>query len=111
MVATETWLADRSESGYAIQVMAVVAGNERELEAFLQRAKKLTGLDGVFVYEARIKGQSRNGLAVVYGGFASRDKVRDAIAGFPAEIRAHRPYLRTVEGIRREILDRNRAGQ
>jgi MSHA biogenesis protein MshM len=109
MVATETWLADRAESAFAIQVMVVVAGNERELEAFLQRASKLTGLDKVYVYEARIKGQSKSGLAVVYGGFASRDKVREAIAGFPAEIRTHGPYLRTVEGIRREILERNRA--
>jgi type II secretory pathway predicted ATPase ExeA len=108
MIATETWLADRGESGFAIQVMAVVAGNERELEAFLDRADKLTGLDKVYVYEARIKGQSKNGLAVVYGRFASREKVGEAIAGFPAEIRMHRPYLRTVEGIRREILERNR---
>ena len=88
--------------------MAVVPGNERELEAFLQRAKKLTGLDKLFVYEARIKGLSKSGLAVVYGGFASREKVREAIAAFPAEIRVHRPYLRTVDGIRREIQERSR---
>ena len=109
MIATEAWLADRGESGFAIQVMALLAGNERELEAFLERADTLTGLDKVYVYEARIKGQSKNGLAVVYGGFASREKVGEAIAGLPAEIRMQRPYLRTVEGIRREILERNRA--
>jgi type II secretory pathway predicted ATPase ExeA len=107
MIATETWLADHRESAFAIQVMAVVAGNERELEAFLQRVNKLAGNDNVYVYETRIKGQSKTGLAVVYGGFASRDKVREAIAGFPADIRVHRPYIRTLQGIRREILERD----
>lgn len=110
MAATGDWLADRGAAGYAIQVMAVAAGNERELEEFLQRARKLPGLDKVYVYETRIKGQSKNGLAVVFGGFASRDKLREAMAAFPADIRVHRPYLRTVDGIRREIAERDRAG-
>jgi MSHA biogenesis protein MshM len=106
MAATEPWLKETPGRAFAIQVMAVVPGNARELEAFLTRASKLTGLDNIYVYETRIKGQPKNGFAVVYGSYPSRDKVRDAIDHFPPEIRTYLPYLRTVDGIRRELASR-----
>ena len=105
MTATEAWLKDAPGSAFAVQVMALAPGNERELEAFLARADKLTGLNDIYLYETRIKGQSKRGLAVVYGGYATRDKARDAVAHFPEELRSHLPYLRTVDGIRREIAE------
>jgi septal ring-binding cell division protein DamX len=96
-------------------VMTVAPGNERELEAFLTRADKLTGLNDIYLYETRFKGQSRQskrGLAVVYGSYPTRDRVRDTIAHFPEEIRVRAPYLRTLDGIRREIAERDHpAGQ
>jgi septal ring-binding cell division protein DamX len=106
MAATEAWLRDAPGKAFAIQVMALAPGNERELEAFLTRADKLTGLNDVYLYATRIRGQSKPGLALVYGSYPSRDKVREAIAHFPEELRAHQPYLRTVDGIRREIAER-----
>ena len=90
-----------------IELLAAV----RELEAFLQRAGKLTGVANIYVYETRIKGQNRNGLAVVYASYPSREQVRDTIARFPDEIRTYLPYLRTVDGIRREIAEREAAPQ
>jgi MSHA biogenesis protein MshM len=110
MAATDAWLKDAPGRAYAIQIMAVSQGNERELEAFLARAAKLTGTDNIYVYQARIKGQSNYGLAVVYGSYPSREKVRETIEGFPAEIRTFLPYLRTVDGIRREIAERDFQG-
>ena len=87
--------------------MALAPGNERELEAFLTQAEKLTGLNDIYLYRTHIKGQSKRGLAVVYGSYPTRDKVRETIAHFPEEIRIHLPYLRTVDGIRREIAERD----
>ncbi len=111
MAAAETWLKDAPGREFAIQVMTVSTGNQRELEAFLARADKLTGLNSIYVYETRVKGQSKNGLAVVYGSYPTREKVRETITQFPAEIRTYLPYLRTVDGIRREIAERDgRAG-
>jgi septal ring-binding cell division protein DamX len=107
MAATAAWLKDAPGREFAIQVMTVSTGNQRELEAFLARADKLTGLNNIYVYQTRVKGQSKTGLAVVYGSYPSREKVRETIAQFPAEIRTYLPYLRTVDGIRREIAERD----
>jgi MSHA biogenesis protein MshM len=107
MAATEAWLRNAPGSAFAVQVMTLAPGNEREIEAFLMRADKLTGLNDVYLYQTRIKGQVKPALAVVYGSYPTRDKVREAIAGFPEELRAHLPYLRTVNGIRREIAERD----
>ena len=106
--ATDAWLREAPGKAFAIQVMAIAPGSERELEAFLERARKVTGLDQVYIYDTRIKGQAKNGLAVVYGSYVSRDAVRETMQSFPAEIRNLHPYLRTVDGIRREIADRDR---
>jgi type II secretory pathway predicted ATPase ExeA/septal ring-binding cell division protein DamX len=107
MEATAVWLKEAPGGAFAIQVMTLAPGNERELEAFLTRAEKLTGLNDIYLYQTRVKGQSKRGLAVVYGSYPTRDKVREAIAGFPEELRSHLPYLRTVDGIRREIAERD----
>jgi septal ring-binding cell division protein DamX len=107
MAATAAWLRNAPGGAFAVQVMTLAPGNEREIEAFLARADKLTGLNDVYLYQTRIKGQVKPALAVVYGSYPTRDKVREAIAGFPEELRAHLPYLRTVDGIRREIAERD----
>jgi MSHA biogenesis protein MshM len=105
LAATESWLKDAPGSAYAIQVMALTPGSERELEAFLARADKLTGLNDIYLYQTRIKGVAKPGFAVVYGSYASPEKGRQAMAALPDELRSHLPYLRTVDGIRREIAE------
>lgn len=105
LAATESWLKDAPGTAYAIQVMALAPGSERELEAFLARADKLTGLDDIYLYQTRIKGVAKPGFAVVYGSYATPEKGRQAMAALPEELRSHLPYLRTVAGIRREIAE------
>jgi septal ring-binding cell division protein DamX len=105
LAATENWLKNAPGGAYTIQVMALAPGNERELEVFLNRADKLTGLNDIYLYQTRIKGQTRPGLAVVYGSYNTPEKGRQAMAGLPEELRSHLPYLRTVAGIRREIAE------
>lgn len=105
IAATEAWLKDAPGSAIAVQVMALAPGNERELEAFLGRADKLTGINDIYLYETRVKGQSKRGIAVVFGSYPTQDKAREAVARFPEEFRSHLPYLRTVDGIRRELAE------
>jgi septal ring-binding cell division protein DamX len=107
MGATEAWLRDAPGGAYAVQVMLLAPGNKRELEAFLERTDKLTGLNDIYLYQTRVKGQSEPVVAVVFGGYATRDEAREAVARFPEELRAHLPYLRTVDGIRREVAERD----
>ena len=107
MQAADEWLKTAPGKAFAVQVMAVAHGNERELEAFLLRMRKISGLDEAYVYQTRIKGQPNNGLAVVFGSYATRDKVRETIDRFPGDVRSLHPYLRTVDGIRREIAARD----
>jgi len=105
LVATESWLREAPGSAYTIQVMALTPGNERELEAFLARADKITGLNDIYLYQTHIKGVAKPGFAVVYGSYSTPEKGRQAMAALPEEQRAHLPYLRTVDGIRREIAE------
>jgi septal ring-binding cell division protein DamX len=105
LAATDSWLKGAPGGAYAIQVMALMPGNERELEAFLARADRLTGLNDIYLYHTRIKGVAKPGFAVVIGSYTTQEQGRQAMAALPEELRSHLPYLRTVDGIRREIAE------
>ena len=46
-------------------------------------------------------------MTVLYGSFRSRAEALHSLEALPGELKANRPYVRTVQGIRSEIGLRN----
>ena len=55
----------------------------------------------LFVYRTRAR--QKPFLTVLYGSYASREAAQEAMGRLPGQVRAYKPYLRTVQGIRTEI--------
>jgi len=59
-------------------------------------------INKVFLYRS---GANRKALlTVLYGSFIDRRAAQEALDALPAELQVNRPFLRTVRGIRAEIL-------
>jgi septal ring-binding cell division protein DamX len=67
----------------------------------LQDLSKVVDIQQVFVY--RTKAGGKPAYSVIYGSFPDRVQANAALEKLPAQLRAQRPYLRTVQGMRAEI--------
>jgi septal ring-binding cell division protein DamX len=97
--ATQTWLAQQDKSTYSIQLLG--ADNARQLKHHLNVISKLVEINEIFVY--RTVAKQKPSLTVLYGTFNDRRAAQDALAKLPAPLKANKPILRTVQGIRAEI--------
>jgi MSHA biogenesis protein MshM len=100
--ATDIWLGGASKNIHTIQLLG--ADNEKQLKQHLNVLTKSLDINGVFVYRTIAKGKPS--VTVLYGSFANRRAALEAMAKLPAPLRAYRPYLRTVQGIRAELAQR-----
>lgn len=99
--ATENWLATQARATGSIQLMG-----SNDLQQLRWQLEKLgrdrdLEMDQIFVYRTRIKGQSA--WTVLYGSFPGRVEAVAALARLPESLKANRPILRTLQGIRAEI--------
>lgn len=99
IAATRQWLASERGTTYSIQLMG--ANDEQQLKNRLNAMAKFVEMNEVFVYRTLAKRQPS--LTVLYGSFSDRHAAQQALAGLPHSLKANRPLLRTVEGIRAEI--------
>ncbi|MGZ5118877.1 MAG: SPOR domain-containing protein, partial [Burkholderiales bacterium] len=105
LAATREWLRSAGPSTHTIQILG--ASNDEQLRAHL---KTLFGvLEPSKVYVFRTRAQGKPSVTVVYGAYADRTSALAALAKLPAPAAASSPVLRTVKGIRAEILQ-NQAG-
>lgn len=103
LLSTETWLAQQEASAYSIQLLG---SNDPELlREYFKTIGKYLEIEKVFVY--RTLANQRPSLTVLYGTFSSRNEVFQVLNALPDELKANRPYYRTLGGIRSEIA-RNR---
>ncbi len=72
-----------------------------QLKSLLNSMGKVIEINKVFVY--RTMARKQPSLTVLYGSFSSTREAREALDKLPASLRASRPILRTVQGIRAEI--------
>jgi hypothetical protein len=105
IVATQVWLEEADHRTASIQLMTL----KRENDGFDAMSRYLTrlstaGIDlqDIFIYSApsskvRIYG-------VLYGSYASRSEAQEQMETLPDILRANKPILRTVKGIKQEIL-------
>lgn len=101
LAATEAWLAGASPDTYSIHVQLVAGTDPKKLELYLQELGKLVEIEKVYVYRTQVGGKPA--MSVLYGSFPDRAAANEAMSRLPAALRAQRPYLRSVRGVREEI--------
>lgn len=101
LAATEAWLASASPDTFSIHVQLVAGTDPKKLELYLEELGKLVEIEKVFVYRTQAGGKPA--MSVLYGSFPDRAAANEAMSRLPAALRAQRPYLRSVRGVREEI--------
>ena len=99
LAATRDWLQAESQATYSIQLMG--ADNAEQLQESLKEMAKFIEINNIYVY--RTVARQRPSLTVLYGRFANPRAAREALDKLPESLKANRPLLRTVQGIRAEI--------
>ena len=99
LAATKDWLAQSDKNLYSIQLFG--ADNPTHLRYHLNEIRKFIEINDIFVY--RTKAKQKPSLTVLYGSFNDRRTALEALARLPAALKANRPVLRTMRGIRAEI--------
>jgi type II secretory pathway predicted ATPase ExeA len=96
LAATRLWLARADPNAFTIQLME--AEHEPQLQRDLKEIAKSIEINEVFLY--RIDANRKVPLAVLYGSFSDRRVAQDALDRLPPSLKANRPFLRTVRGMR-----------
>ena len=99
LAATRPWLAATDPNAFTIQLME--AEDAPQLVLDLNEIAKFIEINKVFLYRS---GASRKAsLSVLYGSYSDRNAAQEALNKLPPALRANRPFLRTVRGVRAEI--------
>jgi MSHA biogenesis protein MshM len=98
--ASRAWLTDAPAASYSIQLMGIE--DESQLKHHLNEIAKSIEVNKVFLY--RTVANRKSALTVLYGSFVDRRAAQDALEKLPPALQVNRPLLRTVRGIRAEIM-------
>ena len=98
--ASRAWLTDAPPAAFSIQLMGIE--DESQLKRHLNDLAKSIEINKVFLYRSVANRKAL--LTVLYGSFGDRRAAQEALDALPAELHVNRPFLRTVRGIRAEIL-------
>ena len=103
LAATRQWLSRSDAAASSIQIMALRANRNtrRSLRTYLKKLEKA----GVDIEKVKIFTFNRSGQAmygVLYGSYRNSDQARAGIRNLPAGLKADRPMVRTVKGIRQD---------
>jgi len=99
LLATERWLEQADRETYSIQLLG--SNDPALLRGYFETLGKYIEIEKVFVY--RTVANQQPSMTVLYGAFRSRSEATQSLEGLPEELKANRPYIRTVQGIRTEI--------
>ena len=99
LAATRAWLVTEPHTTYSIQLMG--ANDSEQLREHLSALAKFVEINNIFVY--RTVARQKPSLTVLYGSFTNPRAAREALDKLPESLKANRPLLRTVQGIRAEI--------
>ncbi len=99
LAATEKWLATEPNNLYSIQLLGTPDASQLKLH--LNDVSKFIEMNKIFVYRTVANGRPL--LTVLYGSFSDRRSAQEVLEKLPESLRANRPILRTVEGIRAEL--------
>jgi septal ring-binding cell division protein DamX len=99
LAATEKWLATEAQNRYSIQLLGTE--DAAQLKLHLNDLSKFVEMNKIFVYRTLANGRPL--LTVLYGSFSDRRSAQEVLEKLPEGLKANRPILRTVEGIRGEL--------
>jgi len=99
LAATEKWLATEAQNIYSIQLLGTE--DAAQLKLHLNDLSKFIEMNKIFVYRTVANGRPL--LTVLYGSFKDRRSAQEVLEKLPVGLKANRPILRTVEGIRGEL--------
>ncbi len=99
LTATKDWLSQKDKNAFSIQLLGT--DNPSQLKHHLNVIRKYVEINNIFVYLTIAK--QKPSLTVLYGSFDDRRTALEALAKLPAALKAYRPVLRTMQGIRAEI--------
>jgi len=97
--AGDDWL--RTAPGQTLTIQLLGTENPPQLKEHLSTIAKSIEINNIFVY--RTVAKQKPFLTVLYGSFGSREAAQDALDRLPLPLKANKPYLRTVQGVREEI--------
>lgn len=101
--STREWLATAAPQNLTIQLLG--AENPQQLKEHLSTIAKSIEISNIFVY--RTTARQKPFLSVLYGSFSTREAAQNALDRLPTHLKAFKPYLRTVQGIREEMSRNN----
>jgi MSHA biogenesis protein MshM len=96
---TTRWLDEADDGSYTIQLLG--SGNIELLRKDLALISTYIEPEELFVY--RTVANQRPSYTVLLGTYGTRSEVSRKIGSLPEEMRANRPYFRTIGGIKAEI--------
>jgi len=99
LLATERWLIETKGATFSIQLLG--SNDPVLLRNYFETLAKYIELEKVFVY--RTLANQQPSMTVLYGAFGSRADAVKSLEALPDELKANRPYIRTVQGVRSEI--------
>src|SRR5262249_35309876 len=99
LLATERWLDEADGAVFSIQLLG--SNDPTLLTNYFEKLAKYIEIEKVFVY--RTKAHHQPSMTVLYGAFGIRLHAVKSLEALPEELKANRPYIRTVQGIRVEI--------
>jgi len=97
--AGDDWL--RAAPGQTLTIQLLGTENSPQLKEHLSTIAKSIEINNIFVY--RTVARQKPFLTVLYGSFGSREAAQDALDRLPPSLKANKPYLRTVQGVRDEM--------
>ncbi len=98
LAKTAQWLRGADDKHLTVQVFHATADALNDLERFLRAPETGPILDQLLVFQADRDGRRYYG--VLFGDFGASREAQDALQALPAEIKRHRPYIRSVRQIR-----------
>jgi septal ring-binding cell division protein DamX len=98
LLATERWLAQERGGVFSIQLLG--SNDPRMLRGYLESLTNYIDTEKIFVY--RTVANQEPSMTVLYGAFPARAEAVKSLEALPAALKANRPYIRTVQGIRAE---------
>jgi MSHA biogenesis protein MshM len=99
LLATDRWLAEERASVFSIQLLG--STDPDMLRKYLSTLRNYIDTDRIFVY--RTMANRAPSMTVLYGAFPARAEAVESLDRLPDELKANRPYIRTVQGIRSEL--------
>jgi septal ring-binding cell division protein DamX len=99
LLATERWLAEERGGVFSIQLLG--SNDAQMLRSYLDTLSNYIEKDKIFVY--RTVANREPSMTVLYGAFPARADAVKSMEALPPALKANRPYIRTVQGIRAEL--------